>query len=122
MTSPTEQEIEAAARAMTECMFAPHELPIEGELWENYLWTAKAALTAAREVGETELRRENRLMNETIAKCAVDILNLQNQLAAERERCAQIAENSITTKVGNLSPPDRRAVEIAAAIRAGDKT
>ena len=49
---PTEAEVEAAADAMVICMFAPHELPIEGELWDKYLSTARAALEAAAKVRE----------------------------------------------------------------------
>jgi hypothetical protein len=53
MTEPTQAQIEAAANAMIDCMFAPHELPLEGELWCKYLETAKAALTAAAGMGPT---------------------------------------------------------------------
>jgi hypothetical protein len=57
MTEPTQAQIEAAANAMIDCMFAPHELPIDDELWCKYFETAKAALTAAAEVGDTLMER-----------------------------------------------------------------
>jgi hypothetical protein len=46
----TEAEIKAAADAMMECMFAPHELPLPADLQERYLETARAALEAAERV------------------------------------------------------------------------
>lgn len=39
--------VERAACAMILEMFAPHELPVDDELWEKYYHTAKAALKAA---------------------------------------------------------------------------
>ena len=50
--TPTEAEIEAAAKAMMECMFAPHELPLDAELQQLYRITAAAALAAAEKVRE----------------------------------------------------------------------
>ena len=43
----TTEMIERAATAMIAEMFAPHELPVDDELWEKYCITAKAALQAA---------------------------------------------------------------------------
>lgn len=43
----TEGEIEAAASAMVAEMFAPHELPVDQDVWEHYCRTAQHALDAA---------------------------------------------------------------------------
>jgi hypothetical protein len=99
-------QIDAAARAMTECMFAPHELPITGELWEKYLWTAKAALTAAAEVGPNM-----KPLTDDEADAIKDAIRLARQ--SERDRCAEVAEN---WKEWDDRPPSPQA--IAAAIRA----
>ena len=39
--------VERAAAAIIVEMFAPHELPVDEDLWEKYYHTAKAALIAA---------------------------------------------------------------------------
>lgn len=44
-------EIEAAAEAMMESMFAPHELPLNAGLRAKYRNTARFALEAAAKVG-----------------------------------------------------------------------
>ena len=41
--------VEAAATAMILEMFAPHELPVDEELWHKYYETARLALKAALE-------------------------------------------------------------------------
>jgi hypothetical protein len=41
--------IERVAQAIEATMFAPHELPVTGELHERYLETASAAIEAMRE-------------------------------------------------------------------------
>lgn len=45
---PTKDEIEAAAKAMITGMFAPHELPVDEDIWWQYVAVARAALIAAR--------------------------------------------------------------------------
>jgi hypothetical protein len=47
---PSDAEIEAAAAAMMEHMFAPHELPLDAELQAKYRDNARGALTAAAAV------------------------------------------------------------------------
>ena len=54
VTTPTQEQIEAAAQAMMRDMFAPHELPKDEWLQNRYRETAKDALTAAAEVGKIE--------------------------------------------------------------------
>jgi late competence protein required for DNA uptake (superfamily II DNA/RNA helicase) len=39
--------VERATCAMIAEMFAPHELPLDDDLWDKYYQTAKVALTAA---------------------------------------------------------------------------
>lgn len=46
----TKSEVEAAATALIAEMFAPHELPVDEELWWKYVSAARAALLAARAV------------------------------------------------------------------------
>src|SRR5262249_6606482 len=101
MTTPTEQQIEAARRAIKREYSKPHR---DDEYYEAL---AKAALTAAAEVGP---------YYEGSAEQLKDEFNLgwEKGVAAERERCARIVEKdeyaATTTKE-----------RIAAAIRAGDK-
>lgn len=47
---PTEAEVEAAAKEMIVEMFAPHELPVDDDIWYQYVRTARAALEAAAKV------------------------------------------------------------------------
>lgn len=89
-------QIEAAAKAMEQEMFAPHELPLDDELHAKYLDTAEAALAAAAEVGESEIAR---LKTECI-KAAKEIDKIADRAEAEFkereaatiERCAQVAD------------------------------
>lgn len=46
-TQITHGMVERAATAMIVEMFAPHELPVDEDLWEKYYHTARAALVAA---------------------------------------------------------------------------
>jgi hypothetical protein len=46
----THGEVEAAALAMVTEMFAPHELPVDEDLWNHYYETAHLALKAAARV------------------------------------------------------------------------
>lgn len=43
----TNEMVEAAAMAMVVEMFAPHELPVDEDIWHLYCKTARHALTAA---------------------------------------------------------------------------
>ncbi len=56
----TQAEIEAAAKAMMENMFAIHELPLSDALWQSYQETAKAALEAAEHARRNRMT-ENRM-------------------------------------------------------------
>jgi hypothetical protein len=48
--------VERATCAMIAEMFAPHELPLDDDLWDKYYQTAKVALTAA--LSEDDIRGE----------------------------------------------------------------
>src|SRR5262245_28271482 len=111
MTETTDAEIEAAAKAIYFCqnsiMFDheenwQEELKLHGKLWHE---CAKAALTAAAEVGpqHTSLTRQQ-LVDE--------IFKLNDLLTAERERCARIADSFFN------DPDPYVSRKIAAAIRA----
>jgi hypothetical protein len=52
----TPEMVERVARAIEATMFAPHELPIEGELHERYRETARAAIEAMREPTEAMVK------------------------------------------------------------------
>jgi len=45
----TFQRVEAAAGAMVAHMFAEHELPVDDEIWRQYVKCAEAALQAAEQ-------------------------------------------------------------------------
>lgn len=47
---PSDAEVEAAAKEMIVEMFAPHELPVDDDLWYLYVRIARAALEAAAKV------------------------------------------------------------------------
>jgi hypothetical protein len=57
-----EQEVQiiAAAKAMMEAMFAPHELPLDEELQRKYRDTAAKALVAANKAADRYLTPINR--------------------------------------------------------------
>jgi hypothetical protein len=55
-----EVQIIAAAKAMMEAMFAPHELPLDEELQRKYRDTAAKALAAANKAADRYLTPINR--------------------------------------------------------------
>lgn len=63
--------IERVASAIEATMFAPHELPLDTELHEKYLMTARAAMEAmpAQEVLEYIEMADNRLECEGCPQC-----------------------------------------------------
>lgn len=56
----TPEMIERVARAIEATMFAPHELPITGELHKRYLEAARAAIKAMREPTDEMVEASNR--------------------------------------------------------------
>lgn len=64
--------VERATCAMIAEMFAPHELPLDDDLWDKYYQTAKVALTAA--LSEDDIRREVTMQtdDEKCPKCNSD--------------------------------------------------
>jgi hypothetical protein len=54
--------VERATCAMIAEMFAPHELPLDDDLWDKYYQTAKVALTAA--LSEDDIAVRTRQMPE----------------------------------------------------------
>ena len=113
--NPTQAQIDAVRKAIE--YYMPWDLRdrMEGPMSAM----AMAAFTAAAGVGETDLEKENRLMNATIASSAIEIFELQKQVAATIERCAQVAEGYV--KVCQALPNsviDSVCRGIATAIRA----
>jgi hypothetical protein len=103
MTTPTQAQIEAGAKAIARGRIHPLLVSAEGEDpeggWEHQVPLAKAALTAAEQVEKPTAYEAGRA---TYGDPHVNLI-VKNVIAATIERCAQVADTMVA--------------EVAAAIR-----